>query len=127
MIGNSVCPRVKRGKTGKYFANSLYEREAKTELQILRKMSDRELLLSFRHVGLAFRGMRQPQIGPLRDRASLLTAYCLLLNWFVSQNPPIANASSGPYNEETIHRMELCALFPNVLQLSQFFCKPQSA
>jgi hypothetical protein len=44
MIGNSVCPRVKRGKTGKYFANSLYEREAKTELQILRKMSDRELL-----------------------------------------------------------------------------------
>ena len=44
MIGNSVCLRVKRGKTGNYSANWLYEREGETELQIPRKMSDRELL-----------------------------------------------------------------------------------
>jgi hypothetical protein len=44
MIGNSVCLRVKRGKPGRYSANWLYESEGKTELQILRKTSDRELL-----------------------------------------------------------------------------------
>src|SRR5216684_1917380 len=44
MIGNSVCLRVKRGKPGNHSANWLYEREGETELQIPRKMSDRELL-----------------------------------------------------------------------------------
>jgi hypothetical protein len=44
MIGNSVCLRVKRGKPGNHSANWLYEREDETELQIPRKMSDRELL-----------------------------------------------------------------------------------
>jgi hypothetical protein len=44
MVGNSVCLRVKRGKPGKYSANWLYEREDETELEIPRKMSDRELL-----------------------------------------------------------------------------------
>jgi hypothetical protein len=44
MIGNSVCLRVKRGKPGRHSANWLYESEGKTELQILGKTSDRELL-----------------------------------------------------------------------------------
>src|SRR5271155_5788620 len=50
MIGNSVCLRVKRGKPGNHSANSLYEREDETELQLPRKMSDRELLASPRLV-----------------------------------------------------------------------------
>jgi hypothetical protein len=44
MIGNSVCLRVKRGKPGNYSADWLYEREGETELQIPKKMSDREPL-----------------------------------------------------------------------------------
>jgi hypothetical protein len=44
MIGNSVCLRVKRGKPGNYSVNRLYEREGETELQVPKKMSDRELL-----------------------------------------------------------------------------------
>jgi hypothetical protein len=46
MIGNSVCLRVKRAKLDSYSANWLYEREGATELQIPRKMTDRELLLT---------------------------------------------------------------------------------
>jgi hypothetical protein len=43
-MGNSVCLRVKRGKPGNYSADWLYERKGETELQIPKKMSDRESL-----------------------------------------------------------------------------------
>ena len=32
MIGNSVCQRVKRGKTGRHFVDCLYEREGERNL-----------------------------------------------------------------------------------------------
>src|SRR5271156_1028770 len=44
IMGNSVCLRVKRGKPGNHSADWLYEREGETELQIPKKMSDREPL-----------------------------------------------------------------------------------
>src|SRR5271156_1437609 len=48
IMGNSVCLRVKRGKPGNYSADWLYEREGETELQIPKKMSEREPLISDR-------------------------------------------------------------------------------
>jgi hypothetical protein len=71
MIGNSVCLRVKRGKPGRHSANWLYESEGKTELQILGKTSDRELLPNGASSDLLINRMAEG--GP--DSLSALVAY----------------------------------------------------